>query len=580
MRARRSIVTRLGAAFTAAVLLAGCASIPDSGPVQEGVTTIAEEDTILPLAEGPVVGATQEAIVNGFLRALAQGFNSDFSVAREYLTADASRDWDPSASTTVFGSGALTPEWSEDGTTAAYTVPVAATIDGDGRLVEAADGAEAILDFTLVQEDGEWRIDDLEDGALLAEANFESLFRRVGLVFATADGSTEVIESRWFPRQNVATSAAQELVLGPSAWLSDAVMSGFSTSASLEVDSVVVTDGVAAVRLASDAATAEAQEGLAVVQLQRTLSALPDVTSVEVTVGGVPADASGYALGAAEVPSEVAATIVGSRLGLWDGTELKVTSDEAGALPARARGLALSYSGDQVAFLVGGSRLVVTDVLAGGMAELVDASADGAEPTGSLETTTVVEGTALVDPSYDVDGWLWTAEAGGGAVMAYPTAAAGGDPVTLEAEWLQARRIRAVAVSRDGARLLIASTVAGQPVLEVTGLVRDESGTPVALTEPLQVGVSSSAIAEVAWVDSTTVAALGVSVDGGTTPVWLSTVGGFTETMTAPVDSSSLTARSGTTSLTVVDPESGAQARSGSGWTSVVSGVDELAYAG
>ncbi len=572
--------TRLAAAIAAVAVLAGCASIPDAGTVQEGVTNAPEEDTILPLAEGPTAGASQEAIVNGFLRALPQGFNSDFSVAREYLTADASRDWDPSAKITVFGSGALTPEWNADGTTAAYTVPVAATIDGDGRLVEAAEGAVTTLDFTLVQDDGEWRIDGLQDGAVLAEANFESLFRRVGLVFATVEGTTEVIESRWFPRQNVATRAASELVLGPSAWLSDAVLSGFSTSASLEVASVVVTDGVAAVLLASDSATAEAQEGLAVVQMQRTLSALPDVTSVEVTVGGVPVAAEGYALEASQVPSDVAATIVGSRLGLWDGTDLKVTPDDAGALPDRAHGLALSYSGQQVAFLVGRSRLVATDALAGGIESLVAVPGDDGEPAGRLDTETIVEGSGLVDPSYDAEGWLWTAEANGGAVMAFPADAASGGKVVLEAEWLQARRIEAIAVSRDGARLLVASTVAGQPVLEVTGLVRDESGTPVALTEPLQIGVSSSAATEVAWIDSTTVAALGVSVDGGATPMWVSTVGGFTEAMTAPTDASSLTARSGTTSITVIDPGSGAQARSGTGWTLVVPDVDELAYAG
>ncbi|WNM23866.1 LpqB family beta-propeller domain-containing protein [Demequina capsici] len=573
---------RLWAGTALVALLAGCATIPGSGPVNVGITSAPEEGSFLPLAEGPKDGADPQAIIQGFIAALPSGFDTDFSVAREYLTPEASRGWNPEASVMVFGSGSLIPTVDQTGTSAVLPVPVTATIDADGRLVEAPDGAETTLDFSLTQgADGQWRISELADGSLLAETFFESLFRRVGLVFATTDGSTQVAETRWFPETNAATRAASELVVGPSPWLADAVSTGFTAAASLEVDSVVVTDGVAAVRLASDAASSASEVELGLAQLQATLTALPDVTSVDVTIGGVPVEAgSASILASAQVPSELAAAIVGSRLGLWDGTSLRVTPDSAGALPASATGLAQSYSGSQTALIVDGTQLVVTSALSVGMSGLVPSDSTSADPSTPMELETIATGASLVAPSYDVDGWLWTADAGGGALSAYPVDGISGEAVQLEAEWLQARRIQALAVSRDGARVLVASTVAGQPVMEVAGIVRDASGTPVALTEPLQVGVSAGASTAVTWIDSSTVAALGSRVDGGATPLWIATVGGLTEASTAASDATALTARSGTTSLTVLSAEAGALARSGTGWTPVVAGVTDLAYAG
>lgn len=574
--------TRLWAALAAVALLAGCASIPTSGPVRPGITTDPEQQSFEFLAEGPSVGDTPQQIITGFISALPQGFDTDFQIAREYLTPGASRDWDPLESLVVFGSGDFVGAWDEDGTAVVYSVPLAATLDAHGRLVEAAVGEETTLDFSVVQDaSGEWRIASLADGALIAESTFENLFREVNLVFASQDASSEVVETRWVADAFAPTRAASELVMGPSPWLSDAVLSGFSSAAALEVGTVVVTDGEALVPLVSEAAEETAGAGLGLAQMERTLTALPTVTDVQMTLGGVPVEsAADVTLEPPDVPSEEAAAIVGSRLGLWNGSELRVTPDSAGAIPSRANGLAQSYSGRQTAFLVGGSRLVVTDALSGRLSSLVPSAGVGDAPDEPMPLDTLLTGSDLVSPSYDGHGWLWTAESEGGGVIALDAESGGGERADLSAEWLTARVIEALAVSRDGARLVISSTVAGQPVLEVTGIVRNDAGVPVSLTTPLQVGVSSGVAVDLAWVDSTTVAALGVSVDEGITPVWIVGVGGFTEAVSAATDTVAMTARSGLTSLTVVTGEAEALARSGTGWTPVVDGVVELAYAG
>lgn len=571
------------AAACAALALAGCASIPTSGPVREGQGAVEEADSFVPFAEGPRPGDSPTAIVTGFLRAIPQGFASDFTVAREFLTPEASLGWDPYSTVTIFDSRAIPLELDEGTGAITYTVPVAATVDARGRLTEAPDGADSTLQFVVtLDSDGEYRISGLEDGSLIAQANFTPLFRRVDLVFAASDGVTVVEEARWMPSRNAATRAASELVAGPSEWLSDAVVSGLGLAAELEVDSVVVTDGVAAVRLAQAAAGTFAESALAYAQLDATLTALPEVTTVEVTVGGVPVDGDeAVELVPAPTPDEVAAALVGGRLALWDGEQLRVTPDDAGRVPDEAGGLALAYSGSQVALVVDSDRLVVSDALAGGAASLVPASDVGDAPSTPIQMEEVYVGTELVDPSYDRHGWLWTVEsAGDGVVVAVPAAGAEGETAMLDAPWLDGRDVRAIAVSRDGARVAIASRTAGQTVIEVAGVVRDGTGIPTALTGPIAVGAKAGEGASLSWLDEMTLAVLGRSDDGTATPLWLVTVGGFTEALTADADAVAVSSRHGEATLTVITADGEVQVRAGASWAISAEGVTDLAYSG
>ncbi|WP_144016063.1 LpqB family beta-propeller domain-containing protein [Demequina sp. NBRC 110052] len=578
MRAGRGI-----ALMCAVLALAGCASIPTSGPVREGAGVVEESDSFVPFAEGPRPGDSPTAIVTGFLQAIPQGFASDFTVAREFLTPEASLEWDPYATVTIFDSRAIPLELDEGTGAITYTVPVAATVDSGGRLTEAPDGADSTLQFVVTQDaDGEYRIAGLEDGSLIAEANFTRLFRRVDLVFAASDGVTMVEEARFLPALNAATRAASELVAGPSEWLADAVVSGLGLAAELEVDSVVVTDGVAAVRLGQAAAGTFAESALAYAQLEATLTALPEVTSIEVTVGGVPLDGDeAVDLAQAPTPDEVAAALVRGRLALWDGEQLRVTPDDVGRVPDAASGLALAYSGGQVAMVVGSDRLVVSDALAGGVASLVPAGDVSGPPSAPMEMREVYAGTDLVDPSYDRHGWLWTAEtAGDGVVVAVPAAGVEGEGALLDAPWLAGRDVRAIAVSRDGARLAISSRTAGQTVIEVAGVVRDPAGVPTALTGPIAVGAKAGEGASLSWLDEMTLAVLGRSDDGTATPLWLVTVGGFTEALTADADAVAVSSRHGEATLTVITADGEVQVRAGASWAISAEGVSDLAYSG
>lgn len=583
-----------------ALALAGCVSIPDSGPVEEGDGQVPESSPILPFAQGPQAGASPPAIVSGFLTASAAGFASDFSVAREYLTPAASNGWNPAARVMVFDSGALTPEWDEATGAIRYSVPVAAEVDASGTLVESPDGTREIVEFQVVEDDrGEYRISSLDDGAVIAQANFDHLFLPVSLAFSSMDSTTVVPDLRWLPKNNGATWAVRELLAGPSPWLANAVRTGFPPGSALELDSVVVTDGIAAVQLNPGSAGSPAERSLAQEQLTRTLTTLPGVVSVTATVGGVALGGDGsVTLEPAPLPDGNAAAIVTDRLGTWDGTDLSVTPDAAGLLPASVRDLARSYTGPTVAFVVDGQVLGVSGAIQGASDSLVpfptatatpdpEPSAVPAatpspsattEPLGEMEYSALYRGGALVGPSFDRQGWIWTAErSNAGQLVAVRPA---GDRADIAARWLDGRTVQSLAVSRDGTRVVVLSREGGQQLAEVAAVVRSETGVPLTLGDPVSVGVDVTTAIDAQWISDLSFAILGESQEEVPSSLWIATVGGVTVLESATVGAISVTARHGESSLITVDDEHVVRTRVGTGWEEVLNGVADLAYAG
>ncbi|WP_062071670.1 GerMN domain-containing protein [Demequina sediminicola] len=563
-------------AALAAVTLSACASIPTDGDVTEGNGDVAPIENFEPIVQGPAPEDDPAAIITGFLTASAGGVASDFTVAREFLTADASATWDPSAQVTVYDSGAVVPEWDEEVNTVTYEVPLASTLDDSGRLVEAGEGEVSELVFTVVEESGEWRISDLADGVVVSEANFVSFFRPVSLAFATPDLSTVVGELRWLPNNYAATAAARELIEGPSPWLADAVVTGFPATAALAVESVVVADGVATVDLTAQSAGTQVERSLADEQLRLTLSSLPDVTEVDVRIGGLPiSDEDTVALESPAIPDKYAVVAVDGRLGMWDGTEVRVTPADVGALPAGASVVARDLDASQAAW-VAPDGVYVTAVLADGWESLVPLDEADA-PATEIEATRVVAGTDAVDPSFDDHGYLWTAVKSGGAI----TVTRGDDaPIRLGENWLAGREVSAISVSRSGTMVAVQSRSGGQPILEVAAVVRDASGVPIALGEAKAVGADVGTGVDIAWIDEVSFALLGEPVEGTASPLWTVTVGGETTAITTMREATGVAARSGQATLLVVGDDEVVEERSGTSWTMVLEGITDIAYAG
>ncbi|MFM9367061.1 LpqB family beta-propeller domain-containing protein [Streptomyces sp. Da 82-17] len=232
----------------AAVVLAGCASMPDSGGV-EHVDASPQEPQVQVFAVPPQKDASPSEIVEGFLEALTSD-DPEFSTARKYLTKEASQRWEPERSTTVLADGPNTDS------TRTRTDP-----DGDGylyaltgRMIGTVDDEHAYLSeqgqysslVHLVRQDGdEWRIDVPPNGVVLAQSDFERLYLPVNKYYYASPSSSDGGEVQQAPamvadpvyvrkRIDPVTQAVRSLLDGPTNWLDNVADSRFPSGIGLK----------------------------------------------------------------------------------------------------------------------------------------------------------------------------------------------------------------------------------------------------------------------------------------------------------------------------------------------------------
>lgn len=291
------IVTLLA---SASLGLAGCSSVsdigitqalsaqvPTSGPIEQG-NQVASTDTnqfIRVIASPPTPGMTQLQVVQGFLESSAS-FDGNHAVARQYLTPQASRDWNPGVGVRVYeGSPSLT----ESGSTVRMIGSEVGLIAADGRYEVAEAGSEMRLRFGLSRVNGEWRIAAVPDGLLLSQVDVDRAFRSHSLYFFNPGFTTLVPDVRMVPviGPGLATTLVRRLIDGPNPWLQPAVRTGFPAGVDLNIEAVPVEGGVARIDLTASALGADGPARVALSQqLVWTLRQVPEVQSVSITAAG------------------------------------------------------------------------------------------------------------------------------------------------------------------------------------------------------------------------------------------------------------------------------------------------------
>lgn len=320
-RGRATGVGRIAALAVIALSLAGCASLPTSGPVEQGMTQAPTSGTIQYEASGPINGAGPTEIVEGFLQAGAAGLSgeNDFGVARAFLTNEASSSWLPLAQVLVSANESpqvpvmTLPERPDEAAPGGTAPPqeldqqdaddldrlqvrlgvvAVADVDSAGIYTAAASQAASELTYGLARVDGEWRIDSLPSGLLLSEVAFGNVFRQVPVMFLSRDLTTLVPDVRFVPTRNAPSHALDHLLAGPAPWLSSAVTTRVASGMTLEQPGagVVVGAGVdggqAEVRLAGGGAMTDDDRALLFTQVSQTLLAVPGTQSVALWIGG------------------------------------------------------------------------------------------------------------------------------------------------------------------------------------------------------------------------------------------------------------------------------------------------------
>ncbi|WP_028050218.1 LpqB family beta-propeller domain-containing protein [Cellulomonas sp. URHD0024] len=510
-----------GLAGLVLLLASACAAIPMSGPPQKSEIKISTPADIQVLAAGPAEDATPQEIVDGFLAASAAGFSDDFDTAREYLAGAAKVKWQPLSGQVVAGPIAWAPSASV--AEVVGDVPVSARVDGDGQYVEAPPNAVESVTFDLVQDDSDqWRISGLPDGLILRDQDFERTFQSTPIYFLSPDKTFLVPDTRWLPKKNLQTAVVQELLQGPSPWLSDAVTSAIPEGAQLDAESVLLNrdDGVAHVGLSPLLAVTRADTPLLLAQINESLRLVPGVGSVEVTAvpaggnaatDGVPLVGDPAKLDHGTAPAGNVEFLQADRLVSLSRSEVVPVGGVGTLEGLDARSPAVSADGSLRVLLSGPNTLVTA-------------------PTPETPAHALFTGGSLAAPSIDRLGWTWTASSNDGIVAVK----AGSPTVSVLADWLTGRIVRAVRVSPDGTRLAVISSGADGVAIQVSGIIRDESGAPQQIGDGVRAGASMVDATSVVWIDESTLGVLGRST--GNIAVHLVPVSGPTQSLPEVAD--------------------------------------------
>jgi hypothetical protein len=501
-------------AATLVVLSAGCATLPTSGSPQPGGNVEIPAGEIGFIAQKPLTGMTPDAIVAGFLTAVQAGPTSatPFSVALEYLGAQTAEQWKPTARVLITDGAPQVSagnEVSANGDTAQVTVTysVVASLDQHGVYTEEASPAVKTATFELDKVDGQWRIGNLPAGMVIPFQLFGQTFHVTTLYFPSADGATWLPDLRWFPERTWRTRAVQELLAGPSVYLAQSVAPVLPRSTTLAIPSVAPdANGAIKVQLTNQIdAASDAVRGVFLAQLQATLSAGPADPPV------ILQDSQGSIVAAHPADLAMPRT-AGSALVLSGGVLWTIDS----------RTLAPSGRDLSLAGLTPTALAVAPSAGAGTSANVVVRDGYGRiVRLTSGDPVEIAQGSALLAPSSDIFGSVWSGESGGPPLVIAPDLTVS----TLEPSWLDGRTVTSLRVSPEGSRVAIVSAGGdGTTTVQVAGVVRDARDVPTALSTPVTVGASVANVKLAVWQDVTTLALL--SQDGDSSAIYLAGIGG------------------------------------------------------
>ena len=489
----------------------GCVSMPDSGPISSaeagGAADAADEPAAID-PEPPVPGASASEIVDGFLDAM-QASPISPSTARLFLSSAARSSWNPELSTVTY-SGRLQAEGSSR---VSVALSGADLLDARGAWRGRLPSYQSVLQFTMVIEDGEYRIADPPDALVVPEVWFEDRFRPVSLYFFDPQGSRLVPEPVFAPTdQTLASTLVEGLLDGPTAPPGPGRPEGEVTRTFLPPGlepplSVPVSgDGVATVALSGEVAPlTDRQTTLMVAQLAWTMRQDPEIRSVEVTIDGVPLRLPGgqeqFSVddGAPYDPTgfQASSLLYGLRNGrLVSGTpgELDPVDGVLGQQARSLRSIGVDLTATNVA---GVSRDGTTLRLAAvrGVDEPVRTVIDGASD--------------LLEPAWDGNDRLWVVDrTEEGAVVRHVV---GRRVRELDVPGISGEDVTSFLISRDGSRFVAVIHGVRRDLIRVSRLEYDESGRLRAATESESIALDDDPLGrvrDIAWFSPITVAVL------------------------------------------------------------------------
>lgn len=525
---RRNIALVIAIAVLAAALSA-CTGIPSSGGVSKGVPVQDETNADIQfLPAGPAVDATPEQILRGFVEASTSP-TGDWTTARQYLSVEFARSWNPSAGVVV--DGGTRQIKSTSSTTYSLATDIQATVDSLGNYQAKSEATSTSFAFTFTKASGQWRIASGPNGVIIDAATFPRVFAASPLYFFAPGFEDLIPDVRWFPAHaSTTTRVVKALLKGPSPWLAttNAALNSLPREAALVADSVPVESGVATVNFDAKSFTAGDFTAKRLLrQLTASLAGLGDVSAVDLYFSGAPQGRSSVPrpqlLVAPEGTSQ-ALVAKENAFGFLSGEKISsIPGLSSQILTLNPRAVSLSVERDLAAVNTGSAVVSVR----------------------SDKQPTMVDNRAKLLPAIvDPNSFIWTVPTD--APQTIRITGRAGTSRSISVPWTAATEISFLSLSPGGSRLLAGVTTPRGQEICAASISRGDDLWPRSIGPCLAVLPPAGKLVSGAWVDSARVAVLAAS---SSAVLRVSTLGGMFVDVTPPVGA--VTVSGGGESMTV-----------------------------
>ncbi|MEU0071316.1 LpqB family beta-propeller domain-containing protein [Streptomyces sp. NPDC006332] len=517
------------------VLLAGCASMPDSGDLR-GVESTPRQDTqVRVFAMPPQEDAKPPTIVQGFLEALTSD-DPHYETARKYLTAEAAKTWQPERVTTVLAEGpGLVVEPSggrQDSDDLLFTLTGSkvAAVDSQGAYAPAGGSYHQSVHLVRDPKTDQWRIDGLPQGVVMGKSDFQRNYMSVDKYYfasnttPTTGAQTVAVADPVYVRERVdaMTQMVRSLLRGPTTWLGPVVRSSFPTGTELrkgvtaltpdDQNKLTVPLNDKAARIGSTVCDSMAAQIL--FTLQKLTPAVDEVAL----------EARGKQLCSLAEDQADRVAVRGSvqdpaYLYFVDGKHrlVRTAADGSGGKPDPVPGVLGEGDKDLQSVAVSRDERKAAGVSIDGKSLYVESMASG----GSLGNPVLTSGGAtprdrLTAPSWDTEGDLWVADRNPRDSRLLLLEQGAGEPLTVETPGLDGR-IKDVRVAADGVRIALVVEKDGRQSLLIGRIERGEKsgGGPLVSVQELRSAASElEEVTTISWAGDSRLVVVGREQEG------------------------------------------------------------------
>ncbi|MTD58474.1 LpqB family beta-propeller domain-containing protein [Amycolatopsis pithecellobii] len=491
---------RLLAVLAGAVLLGGCATVPeDSQPVavqQQELGQIANPDV-----QQPPRDIDPLTVARDFVEASAQPVSNN-AAARTYLDDGAAKAWQPGKVmnviddqfNTVYAAGTALPVNPMEVVVLVRATTIG-TLGADSSFIPSRTPYELRL-LVRKQPDGQWRVTNPPANIVMPYSAFTANYVRVPVYFFAQDSNTIVPDLRYVagkPQLGLAGRVVSLLLSGPSDQLVGAVRSPLPEDAGIEGNVTPTPDGALMVPLTGVADQTPEVKKLIAAQIVLSLQAVTTnrvrlLSDGNALVDGhedwLPSDVPSYTALASPGADQPGLMVVNGRV--------RSLADASAVQGPAGQG---AYQVVSAAQSIDGRQLAIVELAEGRQQLRIGAFGAAAQPVnlfGGTLTRPTWRPTATADGTA---GEVWTVVDGSSVVRVLRTSDGGwtGQAVNAE-EVLTVGQISVLRLSRDGARA--AMVVNGQ--LLVASVVRTQDSVTLRSPRILQTGTLTGVV-DVDW---------------------------------------------------------------------------------